>query len=135
MCFGPAKRGLKTRHKRPHDASHRIHVSLVCKNPLFLAIRVEPYSWSLVRSSARPIFFPRIDESHRDWIHSSLTAVYYFDSGYVGKQPMALKEYCAEYWLKELQVSMGRCTGLRHITEILLKTGFYTIKSINQSYS
>ena len=30
---------------------------------------------SLVRSTARPIFFPRIDDSHCDRIHSSLTAV------------------------------------------------------------
>ena len=29
------------------------------------------------------------------------TAVRYFDIGYVGKQPVAWKEYCAEYWLKE----------------------------------
>ena len=26
-----------------------------------------------------------------------------FDDGYVGKQPMPLKEYGVEYWLKELQ--------------------------------
>ena len=42
---------------------------------------------------------------------SSLTAVRCFDNGYVGKQPVARKEYCAEYWLKELQESMDRCTG------------------------
>ena len=31
------------------------------------------------------IFFPRIDDSHCDRIHSSLTAVHCFDDGYVGK--------------------------------------------------
>ena len=36
-----------------------------------------------------PIFFPRIDDSHCYRIHSSLTAVHYFDNGYVGKQPVA----------------------------------------------
>ena len=46
-----------------------------------------------VQSPARLIFFPRIDD-----IHSSLAAVHCFDNGYVGKQPMACKEYCAEYW-------------------------------------
>ena len=30
---------------------------------------------------------------------------------YVGKQPVVLEEYCAEYWLKELQKSMDRYTG------------------------
>ena len=52
-----------------------------------------------VSGSARPIFFPRIDDNHCDRIHSSVTAVHL----YVGKQPVAWKEYCAEYWLKELQ--------------------------------
>ena len=86
----------------------------------------------LVRSSALPIFFPRIDDSHSDRIHSSLTAVCCFDNGYVGKQTVAWKEYCAEYWLKELQKSNDRCTGHHDITEILLKTPLNTIQSINQ---
>ena len=34
-------------------------------------------------------FFPRIDDSHCNTIHSSLTAVRCFDNGYVGKQPVA----------------------------------------------
>ena len=66
------------------------------------------------------IFFPRINDNHCDRIHCSLTTVCCFDSGYVGKQPVAWKEYCAEYWLKELQKSMDRCTG-HNISEILLK--------------
>ena len=88
---------------------------------------------SLVRSPARPIFFPRIDDSHCDRIHSFLIAVRCFDDGYVGKQPVAWKEYCAEYFLKEIQESMDRCTGRRNITETLLKTALNTIQSINQS--
>ena len=47
-------------------------------------------------------------------------------------QPVAWKEYCAEYWLKELQESTDMCTGRRDITEILLKTALNTIQSINQ---
>ena len=43
---------------------------------------------------------------------------------------MALKEYCTEYWLKELQESMDRCTGHRDLTEILLKTTLNIIQSI-----
>ena len=46
---------------------------------------------------------PRIDDSHCDRIHSSLTAVHCFDNGFVGKQPVAWKEYCAEYWLKDFR--------------------------------
>ena len=57
---------------------------------------------SLVLSLARPIFFPRTDDSRHDMIHSSLTAVRFFNNGYVGKQPVAWKEYCVEYWLKEI---------------------------------
>ena len=81
-----------------------------------------------VRSPARPIFYPRIDGSHCDSIHSFLTAVCCFDNGYVGKQPVAWKEYCAEYWLKELQESMDRCTGRRDMTEMLLKRAISTIQ-------
>ena len=69
---------------------------------------------SLVQSPAHPKFFLRIDDSYCDRIHSSLTAVCCFDNGYVGKQPVAWKEYCVVYWL-----SMDRCTGRRNITELL----------------
>ena len=48
---------------------------------------------------------------------------------------MALKEYCAEYWLKELQESIDKCTGCCDIFEILLKMALNTIQSINQSSS
>ena len=57
----------------------------------------------------------KIDDSNCDRIHSSLTAVRCFDNGYVEKQSAAWKEYCAEFWLKELQESMDRCTS-RDIT-------------------
>ena len=33
-----------------------------------------------------------------DRIHFSLTADRCFDNGYLGKQPVAWKENCAEYW-------------------------------------
>ena len=68
----------------------------------------EPQAW--------PTFSPRIDDSHCDRIHSFLTAVHCFDDDYVG-QPVAWKEYCAKYWLKELQGSMNMRTGRRDITE------------------
>ena len=86
-----------------------------------------------LRSAARPMFFSRIDDSHCYRIYSSLTTVRCFDNAYVGKQPVAWKEYCAEYWLKELQESMDRCTGRLDITEILLKNGVkhYTSNQFN----
>ena len=80
-------------------------------------------------------FFQRIDDSHCDKIYSSLTAIHCLDNGYLGKQPVAWKEYCAEYWFKELQKNMDRCTGRRDITEILLKMALNTIQSINQHLS
>ena len=63
-------------------------------------------------------------------------AVCCFDNGYVEKQPVAWKEYCAEYWLKELQESMSRCTGRHDITEILLKNGIkhHTINQAIEKY-
>ena len=70
---------------------------------------------------ARPIFSPRINDSHCNTIQSSLTTVQCFDDGYEEKQPMAWKEYDAEYWLKELQKSIDECTGRRDIIEITLK--------------
>ena len=72
---------------------------------------------------AQPVFFPRIEDSHCNRIHSSLTAVHYFNDNFVGKQPVSWKEYCAEYWLKEFQESMDRCNGCHNVTEITLKTG------------
>ena len=61
----------------------------------------------------------------------SLTAVHCYDSGYAGKQPVAWKEYCAEYRLKELKESMDRCTCHHDITEILLKMALNSMQSIN----
>ena len=46
-----------------------------------------------------------------------------------GKRPVAWKEYCAEYWLKELQESIDT---RRDITEIMLKTALNAIQSILQ---
>ena len=63
-----------------------------------------------------------------------LTTVPWFDNSYVGKQPVAWKEYWAEYWLKELQESTDRCTGCCNVTEILLKTDLNTIQSINLTF-
>ena len=61
-----------------------------------------------------------------------LTAGHFFYNGYVGKQPMAWKEYCAEYWLVKLRESMDTCIGRRDITDILLKKALNTLQSINQ---
>ena len=40
--------------------------------------------------------FGLVPSPNRNRIHSSLAAVHCFDNGYFGKQPVALKEYCAE---------------------------------------
>ena len=76
-------------------------------------------------------FDVRIDDSQCGRIHSSLTTVHCFDNGYVGKQPLAWKEYCVQYWLKELQEIIDRCTGHHDVTEILLKMALNTIQVIN----
>ena len=74
--------------------------------------------------SALPTFLSRIDDSHCDRVHSSPTAVNCFDYCYVGKQPVVWKKHCAEYWFKELQESMGRCTGRRDIKKTALNIFF-----------
>ena len=78
------------------------------------------------------MFFPKIDDSYCDRIHSSLTTVHCFDNGYVGKQPATLEEYCAGYWLKEVleSICIDRYTGLGDINEILLKMGLNTFTII-----
>ena len=43
--------------------------------------------------------FLGIDDSPCNRIHSSLTTVHFHHNGYTGKQPVAWKEYCAEYWV------------------------------------
>ena len=53
-----------------------------------------------------------------------------FASGYMGKQPVSWKEYCAEYWSKEIEEDMEGCTGRRDITDIMLKA---SIKPYYQS--
>ena len=68
-----------------------------------------------------PIFFPWIGDSQQDTFLSHLCPLFQqWLSATVGKQPVAWKEYCAEYCLNELQESMDRCAGRRDITEILL---------------
>ena len=80
---------------------------------------------------ARLIFFPWIDDSHCDRIHSCPTTMLCFSEDYVGNQQVAWKEYCAEYWLKELQESKDSCTGCHDITEITMKTALNANQSIN----
>ena len=60
-----------------------------------------PFTRHCYDSRTRSVFFPRIDDSHCDNIHSRLNAVHCFDNGSVGKQPVACKEYCLECWLKK----------------------------------
>ena len=79
---------------------------------MFLTLYAEPHSSVGIVADLRTggrwfdlrldqfFFSPGIDDSHCNKIHSSPTAVRYFDNGYVGMQPLAWKEYCAEYWLK-----------------------------------
>ena len=102
--------------------------------PIYQMIYDEPHRtgsrW--YESPAQPIFFPRIDDSHCDRIHSSLTAVLCFDNSYVGKQSVTRKEYCAEYRLKELQESIERCTGRSDIYIMLLKAALNTIQLVKR---
>ena len=39
------------------------------------------------------------------YYHSYCPAVRWFNNGYVGKQPVAWKEYCAEYRLKNSRIA------------------------------
>ena len=75
------------------------------------------------------------DDYHFDRICSFLTADCYINNGYEGKQSLAWRENCAEYWLKRnsRQASENGCTGFHNITEIMLKMALNTIQSINHN--
>ena len=77
----------------------------------------------------------RVMMSHCDRTHSSPATARCFDSGYVGKEPVVWTEYCAEYWIKELQESRDSCTGRCDITEILLKIALNPIQLIKSCWS
>ena len=79
--------------------------------------------------SARPVLFPRTNDSLCDRTHAFLKAVHLFDDGYVEKQSVAWKEYCAEYWLKKSRKAwiVARSTFRRDIIEIMLKTALNSI--------
>ena len=111
----------KEEREKPLEARYQSFPPFFYSEPHSSVYSVKEDGRSLFRSSSRPIFFPRTGKSRSDRIHSSLTAVHCFD--YVGKQPVAWEEYCAECWLKELQESIDRCTGRHGMTEILLKKG------------
>ena len=64
-------------------------------------------------------------------VHSSLTAVHCFDNRYVGKQPVAWKELCVKYWLKEPQESMVRRTGHHNISNSIICLEFQSINRKN----
>ena len=57
-----------------------------------------------------------------------------FDNGHVGKQPVARKEYCTEFWSEDFQESMGRCTGCYDVSEIMFKTALNTIQQISYTF-
>ena len=71
------------------------------------------------------------------WVFSGIYPIsygllrYYFFH-FVGKPPVAWKEYCGVYCLEGLQKSMDRCNECCDITEILLKT---MLKNIQLSIS
>ena len=68
-----------------------------------------------------------LNDSPCDRIHICRIAVRGFNNGYVGgKQPMAWKEFCAEFWSREFQENMDRCTGRLDATEITLKSALNT---------
>ena len=85
--------------------------------------------FSTLDPPALPHIFPRIDDNNCNRLHSSVTAIHCFDDGFVGKQSLALEEYFAEYWLKEVHESMDRYSACHDITEILLKMALNTTQS------
>ena len=78
-------------HSREKGIFFSLSACLSLAEPHSLVGSVENWR-SLVRSPAWPIFFLRLDDSHYDRIHSSLTTVQCFDNGFMRKQPVAWKE-------------------------------------------
>ena len=83
-------------------------------SPLVQTVACKTWEQEIAGSTpARPIFPPGIDDLVLATGIIPLNAVRCFDNGYVGKQPEAWKEYCTEYWLKEIRENMDTCTGRR----------------------
>ena len=89
MSIKPKKK-KKTRQTRKYENNSNSHVILVTyltsnatlswmQHPIALSVARHKNRRSLIRS----IFFPKIDDSHYDRIHSSLTDAHCFANGYV----------------------------------------------------
>ena len=63
----------------------------------------------------------------RRWSRGKATSARGFHNSYVVRLPVAWSEYSTEYWLNELQKSMGKYTDRRGMTKIMLKTGLTTL--------
>ena len=85
-------------------------------------------------SLAGPIFYPRINNTHGDRIHSYLSPVSIVSSMVMLESIQWLGKNIVHRWLKELQERVNWCTGGCDMTEITLKVALDTIQSINQSF-
>ena len=54
--------------------------------------------------------------------------------GFLGKPPVALREFQTEYWLEKTQKSMDRCTGHHDIIEIMFKTALNNVQSVSRQH-
>ena len=88
------------------------------------------YNFTLYQmTTSRPIFFLRIDDSHCNRIHSSITTVHCFAILMWESNQKNIVQ-CTGI---ELQESMGRYIFRRNVTEVMLKIMLKPIQSINQS--
>ena len=63
-----------------------------------------------------------------------LTPDHCFNNSCVGKQPVAWKEYCVEYFYRRPKQSKGRQIGRHNITEIILIAALKNKKAIMALY-
>ena len=105
---------------------------LFCRAPWLSRLRTRLENRRLlVRSTARPVFFPRTDDSHydRNAFHSHRWLL--FRRWLCGKAASGLEKIL---WLKELMECTDSCDGRHNITEIPLTTALKTIQSFTLSF-
>ena len=95
--------GNKNKDHTKFNAKIRDHIHHSEENSLFFLHGLRAQYLSRKREGLENrkslVWSPRIGDSLCDRIHPSFPVVHCFDKGRLGKQPVAKKEYCAEYWL------------------------------------
>ena len=128
--FGLVSFGKELNTYRPHD-TRTLSYTKLSRHSYPFPIRQPHVAQSVAQriraqqdAGSIPDYFPTNADSHCDRIHSSLTADHGFAVVHVRKQQMW------SFGRKELEENMNVCTGIRDITDVMLKTALSKNQSI-----